>query len=210
MANLEIKTYMVSAFSTNCYFVINQDSKETLVIDPGDQAQMLSQRIRDQKLIPVGVLLTHGHLDHAGAARELAKEFGIEIYAHEAEKKTLADPRMNLTASFGASESYDADVFLKDGEELQLLDSRICVLFTPGHTPGGCCYYFPEHHLLFSGDTLFCESVGRTDFPGGSSSVLVRSIQEKLLCLPDDTRVYPGHMGETMMKTEKMYNPFLF
>lgn len=209
MIEIKVKNYMVSEFGTNCYFVINSRTKEMLVVDPGDNAPMLADAITQEELIPVGILLTHGHLDHAGAAEALAKKFGIKIYAHEAEKKTLEDSCINLTSAFGAPNAFHADVFLKDDEILELLGCKIKVLFTPGHTPGGCCYYFSEQRMLFSGDTLFCESVGRTDFPRGSSSVLIRSIREKLLTLPDDVKVYPGHMSQTSIGTEKMYNPFI-
>lgn len=116
---------------------------------------------------------------------------------------------MNLTAAFGTPKTFHADVFVKDEEILELMGCGIKVLFTPGHTPGGCCYYFKEQGILFSGDTLFCESVGRTDFPGGSSSALIRSIREKLLILSDEVKVYPGHMSQTSIGTEKMYNPFI-
>ncbi|WP_075717955.1 MBL fold metallo-hydrolase [Roseburia sp. 499] len=209
MTEIKVESYVVSDFGTNCYFVINTETKETLIVDPGDNATMLAAKIEDEQLKPVAILLTHGHLDHASAAEELAKKFEVKIYAHEAEKETLEDSRMNLTAAFGAAKVFHADVFLKDDEILELIGCKIKVLFTPGHTPGGCCYYFNDQRILFSGDTLFCESVGRTDFPGGSSSTLIRSIREKLLNLSDDIKVYPGHMAQTSIGTEKMYNPFI-
>lgn len=209
MTEIKVESYVVSDFGTNCYFVINTETKEMLIVDPGDNATMLAAKIEDEQLKPVAILLTHGHLDHASAAEELAKKFEIKIYAHEAEKETLEDSHMNLTAAFGTAKVFHADVFLKDDEILELIGCKIKVLFTPGHTPGGCCYYFNDQRLLFSGDTLFCESVGRTDFPGGSSSTLIRSIREKLLNLSDDIKVYPGHMAQTSIGTEKMYNPFI-
>lgn len=209
MTEIKVESYVVSDFGTNCYFVINAETKEMLIVDPGDNATMLAAKIEDEQLKPVAILLTHGHLDHASAAEELAQKFEVKIYAHEAEKETLEDARMNLTAAFGAAKVFHADVFLKDDEILELIGCKIKVLFTPGHTPGGCCYYFNDQRILFSGDTLFCESVGRTDFPGGSSSTLIRSIREKLLNLSDDIKVYPGHMAQTSIGTEKMYNPFI-
>ena len=206
---IKIESYLVSEIGTNCYIVINNETKEMLVVDPGDNASMLIDAIEREQIKPVAILLTHGHLDHASAAEALAKNFQVKIYAHEAEKETLEDSRMNLTAAFGAAKKFRADVFVKDNEVLELIGCKIKVLFTPGHTPGGCCYYFNEQRILFSGDTLFCESVGRTDFPGGSSAALIRSIREKLLDLPDDVKVYPGHMSQTSIGTEKMYNPFI-
>ena len=109
----------------------------------------------------------------------------------------------------GSSEVYSADEFLKDEQELDLAGFHIRVLYTPGHTEGGCCYYFPYDNVLFSGDTLFCMSVGRTDFKGGSMSEIVRSIKEKIMVLPEDTTVYPGHNDVTTIENERMYNPYL-
>ena len=190
---MKINQYVVGAVQTNCYFIINEDTKEVLIVDPGDAAKQLAQKVKDDGLTPVAILLTHGHFDHAGGAKALAEEFGIKIYAHEKEKRTLEDPEYNVSWMVGSSEVYSADEFLKDEQELDLAGFHIRVLYTPGHTEGGCCYYFPYDNVLFSGDTLFCMSVGRTDFKGGSMSEIVRSIKEKIMVLPEDTTVYPGH-----------------
>lgn len=206
---MKIEQYCVGEVATNCYFLINDETKEMLVIDPGDSAKMLAEKIRQKNLKPQAVLLTHGHFDHAMAAEELAENFGIKIYAHEAEKDTLEQPGRNVSSMIGRGESYHADVFVTDGEILKLAGMELKVLHTPGHTEGGCCYYLEQEKVLFSGDTLFCQSVGRTDFPGGSMSKIVRSIKEKLLALPDDVRVYPGHMDLTTIGRERTGNPFL-
>ena len=206
---MEMKHYCVGKVATNCYFAINEETKEMLVIDPGDSAQMLAEKIKKEGLKPKAVLLTHGHFDHAMAAEELAELFGIPVYAHEAEKDTLEDSGKNVSIMIGRRDSYHADVYVRDGEVLQLAGMELKVLHTPGHTAGGCCYYLEKEKVLFSGDTLFCQSVGRTDFPGGSMSKLVRSIKEKLMALPDEVRVYPGHMGLTTIGTERARNPYL-
>ena len=206
---MEMKHYCVGQVATNCYFAINEETKEMLVIDPGDSAQMLAEKIKKEGLKPKAVLLTHGHFDHAMAAEELAELFGIPVYAHEAEKDTLEDSGKNVSIMIGRRDSYHADVYGRDGEVLQLAGMELKVLHTPGHTAGGCCYYLEKEKVLFSGDTLFCQSVGRTDFPGGSMSKLVRSIKEKLMALPDEVRVYPGHMGLTTIGTERARNPYL-
>ena len=206
---MEMKHYCVGQVATNCYFAINEETKEMLVIDPGDSAQMLAEKIKKEGLKPKAVLLTHGHFDHAMAAEELAELFGIPVYAHEAEKDTLQDSGKNVSIMIGRRDSYHADVYVRDGEVLQLAGMELKVLHTPGHTAGGCCYYLEKEKVLFSGDTLFCQSVGRTDFPGGSMSKLVRSIKEKLMALPDEVRVYPGHMGLTTIGTERARNPYL-
>lgn len=209
MAKLKINQYVVGPVQTNCYFAINDDTKELLVIDPGASPKQLAERIRQETCTPVAILLTHGHFDHATGAEELAKEFDIPIYAYETEKETLEDANLNVSWMMGESLVFHADKFLKDEQEINLAGFHIRVLHTPGHTKGGCCYYFPYENVVFCGDTLFCTSVGRSDLPGGSASELIRSIQEKLMTLPERTTVYPGHNDETTIENERMYNPYL-
>lgn len=209
MAPLKVEQYVVGPVQTNCYFAINDDTKEVLVIDPGASADQLAKKIRQEKLTPIAILLTHGHFDHAGGAEELAKHFDIKIYAEEHEKETLDTSSLNLSGWEGVQKTYHADVFLKNEQEIDLAGFHIRVFHTPGHTVGGCCYYFPYQNVVFSGDTLFCTSVGRTDFPKGSAAQIIRSIKEKLLPLPDETTVYTGHNDITTIGTERMYNPYL-
>lgn len=209
MSNIKIERYCVGQVQTNCYFVVNETTKEVLVVDPGDSAEMLEEQIQEKGLKPVAVLLTHGHFDHAMAAEPLAEKLGVKIYAHKDDRDTLDRPEYNLSGMIGKAESYRADVYVKDQDTLKLAGFEIKVLYTPGHTPGGCCYYIPAEAVLLSGDTLFCQSVGRTDFPRSSMGQIVRSIREKLLVLPDHTKVYPGHMGTTTIGQEKEWNPFL-
>ena len=206
---MEIEQYCVGQVATNCYFAINGETKEMLVIDPGDSAKMLADKINQEGLKPQAILLTHGHFDHVMAAEELAGIFGVKIYAHEKEQDTLENPGKNVSLMVGGRDAYHADVYVKDEEVLELAGMKVKVLHTPGHTAGGCCYYLEEEGALFSGDTLFCQSVGRTDFPGGSMSEIVRPIKEKLMALPDEVRVYPGHMDLTTIGKERAYNPFL-
>lgn len=205
----EVLRYIVGPVCTNCYLLVNHKTGELLVIDPGDQAQLLEKQIEKTGAKPVAILLTHGHFDHAGAAEELADKYQISIYAHEAEKETLEDPRLNLCGMIGEHKVYHADIFVKDEEVLNLAGFSIRVFFTPGHTIGGCCYYIADEKILFSGDTLFQESVGRTDFPRGSASDLIRAIREKLMPLPDDVTVYTGHDESTLIGYERMHNPYL-
>lgn len=209
MAGLRVEQYVVGPVMTNCYFAVNEDTKEMLVIDPGDAGEMIVNKIKEKNFTPVAVLLTHGHFDHAGAAKTVADAFGIKIYAHENEKETLETPSVNLSGMSGCQATYGADCFVKDGDILQLAGFEIQVMFTPGHTKGGCCYYIKKEQAVFSGDTLFKESVGRTDFPGGSATVLLHSIEEKLMPLPGQTVVYPGHNDTTTIGWERQYNPFL-
>lgn len=209
MSNIKIEKFCVGPVQTNCYFVVNEATKEMFVVDPGDAAEGLAREIQKNEYKPTGILLTHGHFDHAGATEELAKLLEVKIYAHEAEKATLEEPEYNRCGMIGKCERYSADIYVKDKEELNLAGFAIEVLHTPGHTVGGCCYYIPKEAVVFSGDTLFCESVGRTDFPGGSMSQIVRSIKEKLLVMPEQTKVYPGHMDATTIAAEKQWNPYL-
>ncbi len=215
MSKMKINHYVVGMVQTNCYVVINDETKECFIIDPGASGKQLAEKIRQDGLEPVAVLLTHGHFDHAGAAKTLKDEFDISVYAHEAEADTLKDPQKNVSWMVNCKESYEADIFLKDEEIIKLAGFDIKVLHTPGHTEGGCCYYIAEEDVVFTGDTLFAGSVGRTDFPGGSMSQIVRSVQEKLLTLNEagnletDIMVYPGHNDPTTIETERMENPYL-
>lgn len=215
MSKMIINHYVVGMVQTNCYIVINDETKDCFIIDPGASGKQLAEKIRNDNFTPVAVLLTHGHFDHAGAAKTLADEFDVKIYAHEAEADTLQKPQKNLSGMVGAKESYDADEFLKDNQTINLAGFEIKVLHTPGHTEGGCCYYIAEENVVFTGDTLFAQSVGRTDFPGGSMSQIVRSIQEKLMTLnvagnlETDIMVYPGHNDPTTIETERIENPYL-
>ena len=215
MGKIQVDQYVVGMVQTNCYVVANTATNECIVIDPGASGEILAEKIRAANYTPAAVLLTHGHFDHVAAAETVSKDFGVLIYAHEAEEDTLKSPEKNVGWMLGTNESYYADVYLKDEEEIELAGLKIKVLHTPGHTAGGCCYYLPEEGVVFSGDTLFAQSVGRTDLPGGSMSQIVRSIREKLLTLseagnPDtDITVYPGHNEVTTIETERKYNPYL-
>lgn len=209
MTNIKIDYYVVGPVQTNCYLITNKTTNEMIVIDPGAEAPKLISKIKDSNACLKAILLTHAHFDHAGAAKQLADEFGVDIYVHEKERDTLTDPQMNVSIMLGQPQTYHADVFLKSDEELEIAGFKIRVLFTPGHTPGGCCYYFPYEDVVFTGDSLFCGSVGRTDFKGGSMSDLVRTVKDKLMTLPDNTQVYPGHNDFTTIENESMYNPYL-
>jgi len=207
---MKVVKVLLPAAAENCYIAINEDTNESIIIDPGSAFERIKSAVESTGTKPVAILLTHGHFDHAGEAASTAKEYGIKIYTHEATAEELKNPSINLSGDmFGESKSYSADVFLKDDEEIDLAGLHVKCLFTPGHTPGGCCFYFPNEDIVFTGDTLFSGSVGRTDFPGGSMSQLVGSVKSKLMTLSDDTICYPGHNEPTTIGTERIYNPFL-
>lgn len=206
----KIKLLVLGPVATNTYIFYNDESKEAVVIDPAAKADIISAFLDEEKLSLKAILLTHAHFDHIGAAEELRNKYNAKVYAHEAEQSVALDSAVNLSASMGReSLSLKFDRQLRDNEELELLGTIIKVFHTPGHTVGGVCYFIPSENILFSGDTLFSCSVGRTDFPGGSSADLIRSIKERLFVLPDDTKVFSGHGEQTTIEYEKAYNPFV-
>lgn len=205
----KIDSRILGMVGTNCYLLCNMDIKECVLIDPADSQDEISRMIDESGCSLKGILLTHGHFDHIMAADAIRDKYGVKVYASCDEKNTLEQPHINLGEAYGLKLSVKADVWHKDGEILKLAGFDIEALHTPGHTEGGSCYYIREIGVLFSGDTLFCGSVGRTDFPGGSMSEIVRSIKEKVMVLPDDTKVYPGHGEGTSVGYERVNNPFL-
>lgn len=205
----KIDSRILGMVGTNCYLLCNMDIKECVLIDPADSQDEISRMIDESGCSLKGILLTHGHFDHIMAADAVRDKYGVKVYASCDEKNTLEQPHINLGGAYGLKLSVKADVWHKDGEILKLAGFDIEALHTPGHTEGGSCYYIREIGVIFSGDTLFCGSVGRTDFPGGSMSEIVRSIKEKVMVLPDDTKVYPGHGEGTSVGYERENNPFL-
>lgn len=198
----------VGMLGTNCYIMVNPDTGEAVVIDPGAQAERILRTVTQQNASVCAVLLTHGHFDHIGAVEDLRLDCGCPVYALEAEKEVLSSERMNLSSQFSSSMRIEADVWLHDTETIVCAGIQFEVIATPGHTPGGCCFYVKEGGLLFAGDTLFAGSAGRTDFPGGSMEELISSVKNRLFCLPDDTKVLPGHGGFSTIGYEKVNNPF--
>ena len=208
MAEVKIQQMQVGALGVNCYLLINDELKEAVVVDPGGHANAIADNLKKEGLKLAGILLTHAHFDHADGAEDLQKLMGSDIYAHEAEQRTLENPRYNMSNMMGMGISYRANRLVKEGDVLELAGFAFKVIHTPGHTEGGCCYYMEEQKVLLSGDTLFCGSIGRTDFPGGSYGTLLRSVKEKLFVLPDDVKVLPGHEGTSFVGYERDHNPF--
>ena len=209
MANLKIGRITLGSCATNCYFVYREGEKKVLFFDPADQGEYLYQALTGKGFEIAAILLTHGHFDHIWGAQKLRELSGAKIYACKEEEKLLLDANMNVSEMAGRACTVKANGFLEDGQEETIADMTFRVILTPGHTGGSCCYYFENDKILISGDTLFQESVGRTDLPTGSMSMLVRSVKEKLLPLPEEVKVYPGHGESTTIGYEKKYNPFL-
>lgn len=208
MSQLSCDFRVVGPIQTNCYFLYDEESMDGIIVDPGDEAEKLIQYIEKKGIRLQAILLTHGHFDHISAVNGLKEKFPVPVYASKAEKEVLLNPGVNLSVQMGDKVDIDADHYLEDGETISILGEEVRCILTPGHTVGGMCFYFPKAGILFSGDTLFQESVGRTDFPGGSMSELIRSVREKLFKLPPVTKVYPGHGMMTSIEHEKMFNPF--
>lgn len=206
---IKIGKITLGVCATNCYFLYKEGTNRAIFIDPADQGATIYQKLQDTGFEVAAILLTHGHFDHICGLEELQKRSGVKVYAYEGEKELLGNTGMNLSSDFGKECTVSADVYLKDKEKVTIEDMTFEVIATPGHTSGSCCFYFEEDKILISGDTLFLESVGRTDFPTGSAGTLVRSIKERLLCLPEDVKVYPGHGPSTTIGNEAQYNPFI-
>ena len=207
MPNIQIQSLVLGMVATNVFFVQNTETKQMIVIDPADRADVIVRKISEMEGIPVAILLTHAHFDHILAAEEIKAKYGIPIWAHEKEEAVLEDPMKNLSSMNGMPVSLHADRLLRDKEEFILAGMHIQVLHTPGHTQGSCCYYLPEEKVLFSGDTLFCGSYGRVDFPTSSARSMEDSVFRLVHELPEDVSVYPGHEMFTSISFEKRYNP---
>lgn len=208
MSGLKIGRMVIGSVQTNCYFVYREEEKKVIVIDPADRGGMIFEKLSEKGFTVAGILLTHAHFDHIWGTNQLRELSDCKIYANEAEKVLCEDAEQNVSAQVGRPYTVIPDVYLRDGEEVTIADMTCKMIATPGHTIGSCCYYFEEDKILISGDTLFQESVGRTDLATGSMSVLSRSVKEKLFVLPEDVVVYPGHGDSTTIGHEKQYNPF--
>lgn len=207
MGSLCIKKLVLSICGTNCYILHNGETREGMIIDPAAGPKIIDDAVKMLGITIKGIFLTHGHFDHIGAAEELKKLYGVKVYAHEQEVELARNGMLNLSATFGTGDSASVDVPLKDGQMLEQCGFKIKVIHTPGHTEGSCCYLIDDGSKtrLFSGDTLFYQSHGRTDFPTGSERKIFDSIIDKLLVLDGDLAVYPGHGERTTIDDEKKW-----
>ena len=204
-----VKGYRVGMMPTNFYYMHLEGSQDAIVFDPADSGKELADVLQQEGLTIRAIFLTHAHFDHIFGVKAMKEATGAPVYAYEGEKGLCGSSQLNQSAMIGRPCTVEPDVWLRDGEVTELCGIRLKTLATPGHTEGSCCFYAEDEeggHFLISGDTLFEESVGRTDLPTGSFSDLARSIREVLFRLPDDTLVFPGHMGETTIGHEKQFN----
>jgi glyoxylase-like metal-dependent hydrolase (beta-lactamase superfamily II) len=208
---MKIDHLILGAYETNCYVLRGSDAaKDCLVIDPGLDAEPLIDLLKEQNLNAVAVALTHGHIDHIAGVAALREQFpDIKVYIHRLDAEMLTEPYANLSVMSGIAFSTEPeDISLEEQDVIEQAGVKLTLLHTPGHTPGGICLYSRDEGVAFVGDTLFADSIGRTDFPGGSMSQLLNSVREKLFTLPDETKVYPGHGPATTIAREKAHNPF--
>jgi len=202
-----LEKLVVGPLASNCYIVGSEVPREGMIIDPGDEAEQILSRINDLQLDIKFTVLTHGHIDHIGAVKEVCKVTGAEICVHTDDAQSLKGWRMGSMLGSFYPAPPPPDKLLKDGDNIDIGDLHFLVLHTPGHTPGGICLL--GQGMVFTGDTLFNCGIGRTDLLGGSQYQLLNSLHTKLMILSDDTIVYPGHGPETTIGAERRGNPFL-
>ncbi|WP_153123503.1 MBL fold metallo-hydrolase [Peribacillus tepidiphilus] len=208
---MEWKQIPLGPLQTNCYILWNE-KRECIIFDPGDQPERIKKFVKENNLVPIAVLLTHAHFDHIGALDSIRDEFKIEAYLHQKEASWLSDPSQNLSQLFMPNKQIiqrKAENHLKEEGSLKIGSFSFQVLETPGHSPGSVSFYHQESSTVFSGDALFQGSIGRTDLPKGNQAELIESIHTKLLTLPEETIVLPGHGPVTTVGQEMDHNPFL-
>lgn len=208
MINLIIKRLQVGIYAANCYIVASSDKSEAIVVDPGGDVEYLLSEINRVGVEVKSIILTHGHGDHIGGVVALKKALSVPVMIHKADMEMVKSSALNMSSSMPMGEVYfEPDLLLTDGDEITIGDEKLITIHTPGHTLGGICLYGGGN--LITGDTLFKGSIGRTDLYGGDFDTIIRSIKNKLLKLPDDTVVYPGHGPESSIGNERLRNPFL-
>ncbi len=199
---MKIKKAVVGPIDVNCYIIVTDDNK-LYVIDPGGDAERVISLLKKENLPLTAILLTHGHIDHISAVKEVSEAFdNAPVYLHEDGMKLYLSPDNSMLPFFPPVNDPVKPVHSIETDGFE-------IIHTPGHSRGCVCFYFPKDDILFSGDTLFCESIGRTDLPGGNYNQIIDSINSKILILPENTKVYPGHGNSSSIKNEKKYNPFL-
>jgi glyoxylase-like metal-dependent hydrolase (beta-lactamase superfamily II) len=205
-----LETFPVGPLACNCTLIADKPGGEAMVIDPGDNIPDILRRLEEHELTLKQIVVTHGHIDHVGGALKLKRATGAPILLNQNDLPLLKMMEMQAAwLGIATPEVAPPDASADDGMEVGLGMHPAQVLCTPGHTQGSICLYFAGDHLLLAGDTLFAGSIGRTDLPGGDGRQILRSLHERLLPLPDETRVIPGHGPETTIAQERATNPFL-
>lgn len=208
---MKIMYMVLGPFMTNTYILYNEETMEGLVVDPSFTPDHYIKAIQDKKIRLLSIFLTHAHVDHMAGMNELRRAFpDAKMYMDKRDRPFLQDAERNLSSMFPVPTLVDdADVWVKDGDEIETCGYTFRVIETAGHTPGGISFYLQKEGIVFTGDSLFQGSIGRTDFPGGSMKELTGSIKKNLFSLPDSTVVLSGHGNQTTIGEEKRSNPFL-
>lgn len=204
---MKIKRIPSGPLMVNTYLTWDEKNNKGFIVDPGGFNDNIAKAIAEENIELEYIILTHGHCDHIGGVEEIKAKYGSKIVAAKAELPMLENSRLNMSVDFGVPVEFTPEILVEDGDTLEIGNMLLHFIMTPGHSEGGMCIRIGK--ILFSGDTLFCASVGRTDFAGGSMDTLIKSIKEKLFVLDDDTQVFPGHMGSTTIGYEKEHNPFV-
>lgn len=205
---LKIGKIVMGSVQTNCYFLYQENEDKIIVVDPADKGEYLYNAFKEAGFEVAAILLTHAHFDHIWGCNKLRELSGAQVFAWEEEREVCESAKLNVSEDVGRPYTVTVDWYLRDEEKVSIEGMEFKVIGTPGHTQGSCCYYFEDDKILVSGDTLFEGSVGRTDLPTGNGRTLTSSLKNKLMVLPDDVRVFPGHGEATTIGEEKKYNPF--
>jgi len=205
---MEVIRMPAGIYAANCYIVYDENAKEGIVVDPGGDVDDIINRIEKLGLTIKYIVLTHGHGDHIAGVKGLKNHTGAKVAIHKDDAYMVRDGRKNLSSMMAmGTVEFEPDILLDENDVIEFGNIKCEVIHTPGHTPGGITLRIGDS--LFTGDTLFAGSIGRTDFEGGSFDTIINSIKTKLMVFPDDTKVYPGHGPSTTIKMEKRYNPFI-
>lgn len=212
---LQIETFAVSDFEQNCRILYNPEKRTAVVFDPGGDAQKIESRLKSLNLALEGIYLTHSHIDHCGAVLPLMESYPVPLYGHSHPgEQSFRSHITEISQMYGLPTGKyfncpEPNVFLTDNQTINILGAETRVLETPGHSPGSVCFWIPSENMVFSGDVLFLDSVGRTDLPGGDPEMLLASIDKLMRLLPPQTKVLPGHGPDTTLGRERKSNPFL-
>lgn len=205
---LMVKTLPTGMLAENCYIVYSEETRNAFIVDPGDEGEMLAQFIDDNQLKPLFIINTHGHFDHIGAVEYLKARYNLPFYLHKADLDLVKKGEIIFGMKEEQAKVEKIDTLLEGEERISFEDEEIQVIATPGHTRGGVCLYLSKSDVLFTGDTLFLGTIGRTDLKGGNYSELILSVNERLKEIPDTAVVYPGHGEKTTMGYERQYNQY--